>query len=75
MEDVHLVHVAQAFTDLPDEHHRVELRQLVVLIDDSVEEFTSINTVQRSAQNIIRNIKLINLYYYKGKVKEKVGSS
>ncbi len=53
MEDVHLVHVAQAFTDLPDEHHRVELRQLIVLIDDSVEEFTSINTVQRDQHRIL----------------------
>lgn len=46
MEDVHFVHVAQAFTDLPDEHHCVELHQLVVLVNDSVEEFSSINTVQ-----------------------------
>ncbi len=53
MEDVHLVHVAQAFTDLPDEHHRVELCQLIVLIDDSVEEFTSINTVQRDQHRIL----------------------
>ncbi len=53
MEDVHFVQVAQAFTDLPDEHHRVELRQLIVLIDDSVEEFTSINTVQRDQHRII----------------------
>ncbi len=53
MEDVHLVHVAQAFTDLPDEHHRVELRQLIVLIDDSVEELTSINTVQRDQHRIL----------------------
>lgn len=44
MEDVHFVHVAQAFADLPDEHHRVQLRQLVVFINDPVEELASVNT-------------------------------
>lgn len=53
MEDVHFVHVAQAFTDLPDEHHCVELRQLVVLVNDSVKEFSSINTVQEKDQHRI----------------------
>lgn len=44
MEDVHLVHVLQALTDLPDEQHRVQLHQSVVLIDDSVKELPSIHT-------------------------------
>lgn len=36
MQDVVFVHVLQPFTDLTDEQHRVQLRQVVVLVNDAV---------------------------------------
>ena len=45
VEDVHLVHVLQALTDLSDEAHRLQLHQGVVHVDDPVEQLAPINTV------------------------------
>lgn len=44
MQDVHFMHVLQALTDLPDEHHSIQLHQSVVFIDDPVKELPSSNT-------------------------------
>lgn len=44
VQDVHLVHVLQALTDLPYEQHRVQLRQVVVLIDDAVKQLPTLHT-------------------------------
>lgn len=39
-----MVHEADSLTDLPDEHHAVHLRQLVVVVDDPLEELTTLHT-------------------------------
>lgn len=44
VQDVHLVHVLQPLTDLADEQHRVQLRQVVVLVDDSVKQLAALHT-------------------------------
>lgn len=44
VQDVHLVHVLQALTDLADEQHRVQLRQVVVLVDDAVKQLPALHT-------------------------------
>lgn len=45
VEDMHVVHEADALADLPDKHHAVHLRQVVVIIDDPLEELTALHTV------------------------------
>lgn len=47
MEDVHLVHVLKPFTDLTYEQHRVQLCQVVVLIDDAVKQLPSLHTARK----------------------------
>lgn len=47
MKDVHLVHVPQPFTDLTYEQHRVQLRQVVVLINDAVKQLPSLHTARK----------------------------
>lgn len=44
MEDVHLVHVLQALTYLPDERDSIKFHESVVLINDPVKQFPSANT-------------------------------
>lgn len=44
VQDVHLVHVLQPLTDLADEQHRVQLRQVVVLVDDAVKQLAALHT-------------------------------
>lgn len=44
VQDVHLVHVLQAFNDLPDEGDGIKFHQSVVLINDPVKQFTAANT-------------------------------
>lgn len=44
VEDAHVVHEADSLADLPDEHHAVHLRQLVVVVDDPLEELTTLHT-------------------------------
>ena len=44
VQDVHLMHVLQPFTDLAYKQHRVQLRQVVVLINDAVKQLASLNT-------------------------------
>jgi len=45
------MHVLQPFTDLPYEQHRVQLGQVVVLIDDAVKQLASLHTkAQRRTQ-------------------------
>lgn len=48
MKDVHLVHVSKPFTDLTYKQHRVQLRQVVVLIDDAVKQLPSLHTAKIS---------------------------
>lgn len=43
VEDAHVVHEADALTDLPDEHHAVHLRQVVVIVDDPLEELAALH--------------------------------
>lgn len=38
-----MVHEADALTDLPDEHHAVHLRQVVVIVDDPLEELAALH--------------------------------
>lgn len=40
------MHVLQPLTDLPYEQHRVQLCQVVVLIDDAVEQLPSLHTTR-----------------------------
>lgn len=44
MQDVHFMHVLQALADLPYEQHSVQLRQVVVLVDDAVKQLSSFHT-------------------------------
>lgn len=46
MKDVHLVHVSKPFTYLTYKQHRVQLRQVVVLIDDAVKQLPSLHTAK-----------------------------
>lgn len=45
MQNPHLVHEEDPVADLPDKHHGVHLRQLVVLIHDPLEELTTLDAV------------------------------
>lgn len=47
MEDVHLVHVLKPFTDLTYKQHRVQLRQVVVLINDAVKQLPSLHAARK----------------------------
>lgn len=47
MENVHLMHVLQPLTDLAYEEHRVQLCQVVVLIDDAVKQLPSFHTARK----------------------------
>lgn len=38
-----MVHEADALADLPDEHHAVHLSQVVVIVDDPLEELTTLH--------------------------------
>ncbi len=56
MQDVHLVHVLQPFTDLAYKQHRVQLCQVVVLINDAVKELPSLHArSQREAHTHTHN--------------------
>lgn len=48
MQDVHLVHVLQPFTDLPYKQHCVQFCKVVVLINDAVEEFASLHAASHT---------------------------
>lgn len=52
MQDVHLVHVLKPFADLTYEEHRVQLGQVVVLIDDAVKQLPSLHTARRRGLNV-----------------------
>lgn len=39
-----MVHEADALADLPDEHHAVHLRQVVVIVDDPLKELAALHT-------------------------------
>lgn len=47
VEDVHLVHVLKPFTDLAYKQHRVQLRQVVVLINDAVKQLPSLHAARK----------------------------
>lgn len=46
VEDAHVVHEADALADLPDEHHAVHLRQVVVVVHDALEELAALNAAR-----------------------------
>lgn len=61
MQDVHLVHVLQPFTDLAYEQHRVQLCQVVVLVDDAVKQLPSLHTrPQREAHAELQQERACN---------------
>lgn len=45
MQDPHLVHEEDPVADLPDEHHSIHLRQMVVLIHDPLKELATLDAV------------------------------
>lgn len=45
VQDPHLVHEEDPVADLPDEHHGIHFRQLVVLIHDPLKELAALNAV------------------------------
>lgn len=45
MQDPHLVHEEDPVADLPDEHHGIHLRQVVVLIDNPLKELSALDAV------------------------------
>lgn len=47
MEDVHLVHVLKPFTDLTYKQHRVQLCQVVVLVNDAVKQLSSLHAANK----------------------------
>lgn len=47
------MHVLQPFTDLPYEQHCVQLRQVVVLVNDAVEQLPSLHTTARKEKTIV----------------------
>lgn len=59
MQDGHFVHVLQAFTDLPDKQHSIQLHQSVVFINDPVKQLTSSNAEGKDEhrKSIKRNLK------------------
>lgn len=46
VEDAHVVHEADALADLPDKHHAVHLCQVVIIVDDPLEELTTLHTAR-----------------------------
>lgn len=49
MENIHLMHVLQSLTDLAYEQHRVQLCQVVVLVDDAVKQLPSLYTARNKS--------------------------
>lgn len=49
MQNPHPVHEEDPVADLPDKHHGVHLRQLVVLIHDPLEELATLDAVYTDA--------------------------
>ena len=59
------MHVLQPFTDLAYKQHRVQLRQVVVLINDAVKQFASLNTeAQREAFTYFNSQKELLILLY-----------
>ena len=48
------MHVLKPFTDLTYEEHRVQLGQVVVLIDDAVKQLPSLHTARKGAWQFSR---------------------
>lgn len=62
MQDVHLMHVLQPFTDLAYKQHSVQLCQVVVLVDDAVKQLPSLHTTaQREALAELQQDRVCNV--------------
>lgn len=49
MENIHLMHVLQSLTDLAYKQHRVQLCQVVVLINDAVKQLPPLHTTRNES--------------------------
>lgn len=51
MQDIHFVHVPQAFTDLSYEQYCIQFSEIVVLINNTVKQLSSLHTERKKRQS------------------------